>query len=335
MSMNNLKNKNVLLLSPLAFGYEDEIKEELERQTITGTVSFFDERPKNNFTTKFLIRAGLKKLIARKIKLYYNKIIADIDAISLDFIFLISPETVPVFFLKKMKKINPKIKIFIYMWDSLKNKNNARELLEFSDKIFSFDKADKGGRYKIQFLPLFYINKYKNIKRPIHFDYDIAFIGTLHSDRYQIVEQLKLIAEQKNRSTYSFYYSPSKILFLMQRIVKKEFRKISYKNVSFKSLTGIEVVKIFERSKIIIDIQHPNQTGLTMRAIEVLGAQKKLITTNSDIVNYDFYNPNNIFIFDRDNPNMKLDFIGSEFVPVNETIYEKYTLNNWIKTIFE
>ena len=64
-----------------------------------------------------------------------------------------------------------------------------------------------------------------------------------------------------------------------------------------------------KQSKTVVDIQHPKQSGLTMRTIEMLGANKKMITTNADIQNYDFYHPNNICIVDRNNVVVPPEFI--------------------------
>ncbi|MEK5777604.1 lipopolysaccharide biosynthesis protein, partial [Acinetobacter nosocomialis] len=61
-----------------------------------------------------------------------------------------------------------------------------------------------------------------------------------------------------------------------------------------------EIVELYAKSNIILDISHPGQSGLTMRTFEAIGAGKKLITTNTNIKEYPFYNANNIFIISRD-----------------------------------
>ena len=53
-------------------------------------------------------------------------------------------------------------------------------------------------------------------------------------------------------------------------------------------------MEIFSDSRCILDAPQAGQVGLTIRTIECLGAKRKLVTTNSDIKNYDFYNENNI-----------------------------------------
>ena len=86
--------------------------------------------------------------------------------------------------------------------------------------------------------------------------------------------------------------------------------------------------------KCVIDIESPTQNGLTMRTIEMIGLKKKLITTNKDIVNYDFYNPNNILVCDRDNFKIDKSFIETPYEELAKEIYEKYSLKGWLLQIF-
>ena len=95
-----------------------------------------------------------------------------------------------------------------------------------------------------------------------------------------------------------------------------------------------ETVKTIENSKIVFDICNKNQVGLTMRTIEALGSQRKLITTNKDIVNYDFFDKNNIYVFDLESFEIPSAFLETEYHEINENIYKKYSLSSWINTIF-
>lgn len=64
----------------------------------------------------------------------------------------------------------------------------------------------------------------------------------------------------------------------------------------------------------------------------MFGCKRKLVTTNSDIKNYDFYNENNILIYsesiDLDSP-----FFKNEYEELPDEIYEKYSLKNWLITM--
>lgn len=332
--MDTLKNKNILFLAPNFFGYEFEIKKTLE--SLGANVFYFDERPKNDFLTKVLIRLNIKKLIQEKINRYYNQIITTTKSEKLDYLFLIAPETIDERTINKIKKLHKDIKVYIYMWDSIENKKTALSLLDISDKFLTFDRQDKHINNKIDFLPLFYINSYQEIANErSDFKYDLSFIGTIHSDRYKIVKQIEKIATANNITTYFYFYSPSKVLFSLQRLLLKDFKHIDKKDVSFISLKKEDVLNIMKNSKAIIDIHHPHQSGLTMRTIEVLGAKRKLFTTNEDIKHYDFYNEKNIYIFDRNNPNIDASFLNSQYEDAPTKVYDKYSIKEWVHYIFK
>ena len=83
----------------------------------------------------------------------------------------------------------------------------------------------------------------------------------------------------------------------------------------------------------MIDINRPNQLGLTMRTVEAVGAQRKLITTNRDIVNYDLYSTRGVLVVDRDDPVIDEEFLDSEAVPFDEQVRQRYSIGSWIEAI--
>ena len=103
----------------------------------------------------------------------------------------------------------------------------------------------------------------------------------------------------------------------------------------YRALSSEEVMEVVASSKAVLDIQHPKQTGLTMRTIEMLGVKRKLITTNPAVKEYDFYNPQNILVIDRANPIVNKEFLESLYSPINEKLYYKYSLDGWIEYIFK
>lgn len=327
-----LKNKKILFFSPKFFGYENDIKKELEN--FGAEVFYFDERPKNDFFTKVFIRLNQKKLIKRKIEQYYKNIESQIKNIKFDYIFLLNVETVPLDFIEKIISSNSGIKIFTYFWDSINNRKYSLEYFRYSHKFFSFDSQDKLLNENITFLPLFYNNDYKNLKNSDKdYKYDMCFIGTLHSDRYEVVKRILSLTEGKQ--SYVYFYSTSKMLFLFQKLFDKNFRNVKEEDISFSPLSKENTINIINKSKVVIDIEHIKQKGLTMRTLEMLGANKKMITTNKEIINYDFYNTDNIQIIDRNNINLDKSFFEIDFKSINYDIYHKYSITKWVETIFK
>lgn len=328
--MQELQGKKILYISPKFFGYESKIKKELEN--LGAIVDFFDDRPANDFITKVFIRLNFKALISKKIDTYYEKIYSFILKEKYDFIFVISPETLNYSKLTKIKEIQKNAQFILYMWDSFENKNSFNTI-ELFNSVFSFDIRDVES-YNLKFLPLFYCNDYKKQIKIINYKYDLSFIATAHSDRYKIASKIKNIIFKNNLKIYYYFYLSNKLMYLVRKLFIKKYSYGKLSEFSFSSLPQKEIIEIFENSKVILDINHPKQFGLTMRTIECLGSEKKLITTNKNIINYDFYNPNNILIIDRNNINIDFNFFENEYQKLPNNLYEKYSLNSWLKNIF-
>ena len=162
--------------------------------------------------------------------------------------------------------------------------------------------------------------------------YDISFVGTCHSDRLSIINKIK--TNQPSLRYYFFCYLQSWFMYYYHYLRESEYRKVPKSFFQFASMSMGAVADIMHRSKAILDIQHPAQTGLTMRTIETLGIGRKLITTNADIASYDFFDKENILIIDRSNPVIPNSFIEGDIKELPQHIYEKYSLNGWVKEVF-
>ncbi|MDO4763924.1 MAG: hypothetical protein Q4A00_06030 [Flavobacteriaceae bacterium] len=97
----------------------------------------------------------------------------------------------------------------------------------------------------------------------------------------------------------------------------------------------MENIKMTLSSKVIIDIKLPYHSGLSFRFFESLGYNKKLITNNTSVKEYDFYHPNNIFITDYENFEGLEEFLNQPYVNICEEIKTKYKFENWIKNILK
>lgn len=327
----NLKGKNILFISPSFFCYEIEIKNKIEE--LGGKVFFIDDRPNNSTLTKALIRTRFgRNLIKKKLSQYFSKKLNEWQHIDFNYVFVNTPETftnVDIINIYKKKLIN--VPFVLYMWDSLNNRKSTVNVLCFFDRVFTFDEKD-AKLYNLNFRPLFYIDKYVGSNLNI-INHDLCFIGTAHTDRYLFVKKIMKKLDE-NLKTFTYFYLQNPLLYIYNKLFNKEFRVVSFSDLNFKSLNSDFVAEKLKTSKVIIDIHHPKQTGLTMRTIEVLGAKRKLVTTNSDIKKYDFYCKNNILVVDRENPEINQIFFELPYTDVSQKIYSKYSLKGWIEEIF-
>ncbi|MBW7844047.1 MAG: hypothetical protein H3C45_00045 [Bacteroidia bacterium] len=332
--MNTLSNKKVLFFAPKFFGYELAIKAKLEE--MGADVTYFDERPKNTFWTKVFIRIN-RNIISSQIKKYYNQVLNQTAAKQFDYVFVVNLEAMTPKVIEKLRKQQPNARFILYMWDSIRNKKPAQIAFPLFDWCYSFDRDDANNLTNVVFRPLFFIDTFDTYKwkdKP-NVKYDLCFIGTVHSDRYNLISDVKKQLLDSSKSFYFYMYFHNRVLFLYKKFRDVKFLKAPYSEFNFNSISAIEIMNKIKHSFAVFDVQHPYQTGLTMRTIEMIGAERKLITTNKAIAQYDFYNPNNILIIDRNKPILKNEFWDTPYQPIDEEQRKYYSIEGWIKTIFK
>lgn len=331
----NLNNKKVLFLCQRFFGYEDAICKKIK--SFGADVDFFDERPSNSVIGKIIIRLNLPFLCKWFAHRYYKSILEKIKGVKkYDYFFVVKIESLTEAILTEVKYRYPNAIFILYLWDSIDNYKHKLGTLKYFDRIFSFDVDDSLKYRQIMFKPLFFLDHYSDLsKTKKTVEYDLVFVGSGHGDRLFFLKQLVTLNKASNFSYYFFVYFQSRIHFVIRRLFDPRMRGIKTSDVCFKSLDSIELRSILEKSRAVIDIEHIKQKGLTIRSIEMLGAKIKLVTTNQAVKNYDFYNSNNICVIDRKNPVIPKVFLQSEYSDVPNSIREKYSLDNWVRGIFE
>ncbi|MFV0194098.1 hypothetical protein OBJ93_01325 [Empedobacter falsenii] len=329
MITNQLKDKKILFFSVKFFNLENEIIKKLE--SLGAEVTYYDERPNNNNLTKAIIRVK-KSLYQVKIDSYYNDIIEKIKDVKFDYLFVNKGEVITETFLKQFIKLNPDCKKVFYCWDSFDNNPHAVSILNFFDNKSTFDPTDSK-KYEINFRPLFYLDEYRKLAKNKE-KLDLLFLGTAHSDRYIISSTIKDWCDKNGLSSFCFYYMQGKFVYFYKKIFDKSFKNFDYKKLSFNSLSKKEILEFYEQSKVILDINHPYQRGLTLRTFETLGAGKKLITTNQEIKKFPFYNSNNILVIDRSNIKLEKEFFETSYKEVDNEILIKYSLEGLLYNVF-
>lgn len=328
----NLTNKKILFFSVQTFNLEVEIKNKLEE--LGAKVTYYDERPANTNFIKGIIRLK-RSLVQKRINYYYKKILLDITKIQFDYLFVNRGEIIPTFFFEEFKKTQTKCKFIFYTWDSISNQSHPLNILHYFDRKFTFD-SDDALKYKINFRPLFFLDGYKSIKNlaPLQSKYNLLFLGTAHSDRYGISKEVINYCDQNRLTSFCYYYMHGKLVYLYKKIFDKSFKDFDFKKLSFKSLTTQQILELYKNSDVILDINHPGQKGLTMRTFESIGACKKMITTNIEIKKYSFYNPNNIFVIDREKIQIPISFFKLDYEEISKEIYDRISIEGWINCLF-
>lgn len=329
--MISLKDKKILFLSVSFFKYERAIAKRLSE--LGAKVDFYDERPSNSNFSKGIIRFN-KKLYQLQIHKYYKKILEEIQGKKYDYFLLIKGEATPAFFLEEIKRNNSHMEMIHYNFDPLTEYPLLISNLQYFDKKFTFERSDTQ-KYNLHFRPLFYLDEYRDSNHEFQdFEYDVVFIGSAHTDRYVVGEKVKSVADKLNLKSFFYYYAMGRTAFKLKKLFDKNMKQFDLKKVSFEKLNHEQIIDYYKKSKAVLDINKPFQNGLTIRTFEVLAAGRKLITTNEDIRNYPFYNPNNILIIDRENVELRPDFFTEAFSGIDEKILYMMSLDSFIECLF-
>jgi hypothetical protein len=201
-----------------------------------------------------------------------------------------------------------------YYWDSADFFPRKKSIATCFDKVYSFDKADCK-RYGYELLTNFFISENTNAA------ISVQAYGLLSFDKRK--EQIEKIAAALEQKQISY-------------CVK------AYSNKPFKSnfITPLNTVLDYKtmldelaQCNVIIEVQKAGQQGLTFRPFEALGMEKKIITTNPLIKEYDFYCPENICVVDTDNIVIPDDFFSTPYKKIDSSIKNKYNANSWFNTL--
>jgi len=266
----------VAVIGPKTFNLMSSICNEITHQG--HEVIFIDERSSNSIFSKILYRLGINNLLEKiLVSKHKANILNKLKKFSPDMILLLDVETIDRKFISKIKEISQNI--HLYMWDSSINKSRFLEILDLVSKKMTFDPND-AKKYDMNLVHLFSsFSADENIQKNI----DVYFCGTLHSDRPTAMVYLKnQFKESKINFKFDIFYH-SKTLAIFQSIFNVNWLKI-LKNINTEGFDIDHIKNMTNRSKIILDMPHPNQSGLTCRTFEALQSNCLLITTNKNCI---------------------------------------------------
>lgn len=205
-----------------------------------------------------------------------------------------------------------KTKLYFYFW----NKINSISSLNISEKwnIVGFDKLD-ADLFNYRYVGGFY-NPLPVTDGII--DSDVYFVGT-DSGRFKIIRRIQNLLNSRGIKTKFIYVDSFKSKF----------------NHNYNSYISYNhIVDHISRTKAILDITKPNQVGLTLRFYEGMFYNKKVITNNKNILNYAFYNPNNILVINEDtNVATIIEFLNKDVEFVPEYLKQEYLFQNWLNRV--
>lgn len=213
----------------------------------------------------------------------------------------------------------PKAEKYFYSWNKVRDEaffaagKSAADRAGF--KYYSYDRGDCG-KYGLHFNTIMYDRTLKLAEsKP---EYDTLFLGFL-KDRKE--DLLSLHRMMENAS-------------LKPHFVIVDYRK-EHEDLPFdftdKYIPYYDYLKLVGNSRAILDISQQGQDGYSMRVMEALFFQKKLITTNAAVRDAAFYRDSNILIIDFGKTTTEEihAFYEKPFQPYDEKILAYYSIQAW------
>ncbi len=315
-----MSSQKIVVISLDHWNYDKHIISDLQSKGITSQhINFGDYKHPSFFSRikNFFFKVFLKKNLKKILRQEY--IIEKLESIGKqDQILVINPDLIEKKYHLKIKEHTRKY--IAYLYDSVA-RYPVQDLLEgVFDEIYSFD-TDDVKKYNFKQTTNYNYTE----KRDFHWieapNYQLFYLASF-DDRIALLSQ---IAEKLNALKVTFRFI----------IVTKKVKEIPFVEVRKDRINQEDLGEFYNQTNVILDLVRDQQTGLSFRIFEAMAYQKKIITSNAAVRNYDFYNPNNILVLDENNLQIDANFFTTAYQPIPDAIYQKYTLSHWVDTIFE
>jgi hypothetical protein len=204
-------------------------------------------------------------------------------------------------------------RLIFWFWNPVREEY-LKPLHENNWEIWTFDKSE-ADKYNLKYNTQFYFNSFQPKTNEIQ--NDVLFVGR-DKGRGKYLHSLQQEFEKQGLISHFFI---SKDLKWYEKLVKPRNNFMAYQSV----------LDLIGTSRAILDIVQEGQTGLTLRPLEALFLNRKLITNNQDIENYDFYDKQNIFILGKDDLSKIAPFIHSPMKHIPQEVKNYYNFSEWLK----
>lgn len=230
-------------------------------------------------------------------KHYYNGVYKDGD----EYVFVFFYSWHRIFqngYVEFLREQYPNCKCVLFLCDlECAKKLNIEEQKKRFDHVMVFER-NFAKEHAIEYYPLVY-SDYRFEIKPEEKDIDLLFVGWAKG-RYKLLKQIydRLTAAGVNCQFYLTKLDekvPPEIgIHIMDWVPYKEYKKL------------------LKRAKCLLDIIPPNTDCNTLRASEAMSHKCKILTNNTGIVNEEYYNPENISVYE--NPqSIDIDFLMKEY----------------------
>ena len=212
------------------------------------------------------------------------------------------------------------VKMSVWLWDALATtpvlRQNIEHVKALDVPVFTFDPVD-AQTCGLKWVPqLFCLHKplLAGLVADNDIQTDCYFLGNLKDEHRQ-----KTLADIKEALVTQG---------LSCRFIMPDNKTVKYVGYA----QNLENVR---ESRCVVELNVTGQCGLTLRSMESLAFRKKLITNNPYVRTYDFYKPENIFVWGEDDPSELKSFVEEPYHEVAQDVLLRYDVDTWFGRVLE
>jgi len=329
------RRPRALVIGTPFFGYYLHIAKALEKRGYE--VDYFNDRPGENALLKAAIKVR-PRLVDSIVSRYLEHILSETHGRDYDLVLVINGKVLTPGFVERLLKDHPRARSVLYLWDAVSLYPHVVDLAPLFDRRLTFDAGDARNRPDFDLLPLFFTDDYRSVgdSESRVADFDIVNVCTAHPNRYALMKVLIPRLRNDGLAIFSYLYL-NPLQYIYGKLRNPAFAGAHVGEFKFRPLAPAQYRQVLQRSKAVLDVNHPAQTGLTIRTIETVGARRKLITTNAEVVKYAFYHPSRVLVVEDQNVSSSTirEFIAEPQVPLDPATYEMFGMDEWVTEIIQ
>lgn len=150
--------------------------------------------------------------------------------------------------------------------------------------------------------------------------YDVFYAGSAKPGRIKVLDEVCNMLTLSGLTIKKYITSPYPYGITFGKYMKK----MSYANL----------LNEMRDTRAILHLKEGASTGITMRVVESVINEIKLITNDASIADTPIYNSENVFILGKDDLGGINDFLDRPFVSIDPKIIESFYFETWVERDF-
>lgn len=328
--MSALKGKSIMVLMPADAGIYAEIRRNLEElgfrvNMVTGLPERFRYRGLGQRLCNLLHKAigdrGYKRRLVQE--QMSSQVDWSIDeAGRVDFTLVIRADCFTHAQLEKARRNSGRC--YGYHWDGVSRFPGVAERIRHFHRFYVFDPADARPAEGVDHADSFWFDRIAGDAATAEPDVDVYYVGTYDARAPFLLTTFERLRRQGQ--------TVRAIIAGRNPGPRPHIAGVSFPEAG---ITYSENLDLLPSARIILDVPHLDvHQGLSLRVFEALGAGKKLITTNPQVLRCDFYHPDNIHLLTEDDVALAR-FLAAPAVPVATDLRLRHGFSAWLRRVLE